>query len=221
MNKKTNYILMINLASLLGFCAIALLVSRHAIVPFDESIISFIQGFESPMLTVIMNGFTFIGGTVPIIVIFLLASLFLFIVWKHRSELLLFFAVLAGSTVLFMLIKRFIQRERPDIHRLIEATGFSFPSGNATMAMALYGFLLFIFLRHISSQIGRIFVVIFCVGMILFIGISRVYMGVHYPSDILAGYLVSTFWLTACIAIYHRYQKKRSRQEQVDLPSAG
>ncbi|RFU66677.1 phosphatase PAP2 family protein [Peribacillus glennii] len=75
----------------------------------------------------------------------------------------------------------FYKRSFPDLHRFLEASGYSFPSGNATMAMALYGFLLFILCSKISSKLGRVVVTTFCIGMILSIGISRIYMGVIIP----------------------------------------
>ncbi|WP_245602113.1 phosphatase PAP2 family protein [Peribacillus kribbensis] len=72
------------------------------------------------------------------------------------------------------------------------------------MAFALYGILTFLLWRHISSRLGRTILIIVSILMILAIGISLIYLGVHYPSDVLAGYFISTFWLTLAIGFYTR-----------------
>ena len=196
----------ISFFSLLGFGVMALLVGKQSILAFDSTIISFVQGFEAPMLTTIMKMFTFIGGTKPIIVISVLILIILYVVLKHRSELVLFIAIIIGANVLFLTLKQLFHRVRPDLHRLAEATNYSFPSGHATMAFALYNTLTFLLWGHISSRLGRTVLIIFSVYMILIIGISRIYLGVHYPSDIISGYFISAFWLTFAIGFYQRYK---------------
>ncbi|WP_276205158.1 phosphatase PAP2 family protein [Bacillus sp. MUM 13] len=92
------------------------------------------------------------------------------------------------------------------------ATNYSFPSGHATMAMALYGSLTFLLWRNIKTLKGRIILVSISSIMVVTIGISRIYLGVHYPSDIIAGYFISGFWLTFSIWFYQRYQEIRYRR---------
>lgn len=104
-------------------------------------------------------------------------------------------------------------RARPDLHRLAEASNYSLPSGHATMACALYGVLTFILWRHISTGLGRNILIIISVFMVLAIGISRIYLGVHYPSDVIAGYFISTFWLTFAIGFYQRYKEQRYKRK--------
>ncbi|ULT59653.1 phosphatase PAP2 family protein [Neobacillus drentensis] len=203
---------LISFVSLFGFGIMALLVSKHAILTFDGRIISFIQGFEAPMQTTIMRIFSFIGGTIPVIVISLFAIIFLYKVLKHRSELVLFIAVILGANILFATLKQLFHRARPDLHRLAEVSNYSFPSGHATMAFALYGVLTFLLWRHISSRLGRTLLIILSGFMIVTIGISRIYLGVHYPSDIIAGYFISAFWLTFAIGFYQRYKERQYKK---------
>jgi undecaprenyl-diphosphatase len=207
---------MISLVSLLGFGWMAILVSRDTIVNFDSSIISYVQGLEAPLLTMIMKFFSFIGDTRAVIVTSLLTLVLLYMVFKHRSELILFSSVMLGATILFVLLKLFFHRARPDLHRLAEASNYSFPSGHATMACALYGVLTFILWRHIATSLGRTIFFLFGMMMILAIGISRVYLGVHYPSDIIAGYFISIFWLTLAIGFYQRYKEKGFKRKKRD-----
>ncbi|MGF9859444.1 phosphatase PAP2 family protein [Priestia endophytica] len=155
-----------------------------------------------------MKFFTFIGSLPAIIVLSVLIMFFLYTILKHRSELILFVAAILGSSILFRILKQIFQRERPNLHRLIEISSYSFPSGHATTAFAFYGVLAFLLWRHLPTQWGRTILILLSVIMILAIGTSRIYLGVHYPSDVLAGYLVSIFWLTIIIWLYQRYREK-------------
>lgn len=195
----------------MGFGVMAVLVSKQTIVHFDSTIISFVQSFEATMLTSIKKFFTVIGGAKLIVVISLLVLFLLYKVLKHRSELILFIAVIAGANVLFASLKLLFHRERPDLHRLIEASNYSFPSGHATNAFALYGIITFLLWRHIPSRLVRIILSVF---MILTIGLSRIYLGVHYPSDVIAGYFISACWLTFAIWFYQRYKEKQYERKQ-------
>ncbi|HHY73310.1 MAG TPA: phosphatase PAP2 family protein [Bacillus bacterium] len=200
---------LISFVALIGFSLMAFLVSFNHISQFDNVIISFITGFESPNLTVIMKFFTTIGSSIYIAVILLLISFFLYKICKHRSELILLVSVMIGANFLFASLKLLFHRERPDLHRLIEIGGYSFPSGHATNAFALYGILTYLLWRHIPSRFGRTILIIFSSVMIIMIGVSRIYLGVHYPSDVIAGYFISGFWLTVAISFFRRYKRKK------------
>jgi len=197
----------ISLICALGFGVVAVLVGDRRIAAFDRSIIGFAQGKESPALTSVMKFFTDIGSGGPVVVITIAILLFLFFVLKHRRELLLFIFVLAGSEVLNVALKSVFHRERPTAHRLIAETGFSFPSGHSMGAFSLYGILAFLLWRHIPIWWGRTLLLVFSCALILAIGVSRIYLGVHYPSDVLAGYLASGFWLGASIWSYQKYEE--------------
>lgn len=199
----------ISVISLSGFSLIAIVISGHDILAFDSVMIAFVQGLETPTLTAIMTFFTFIGSWKSIIVIALLVIIFLYKVLHHRSELVLFSLVIIGTPMLNKVLKNFFERTRPDLHRLIEIGGYSFPSGHAMNAMAVYGILTFLLWRHIPTRAGRGLLILLSTVMIFMIGISRVYLGVHYPSDIIAGYFASGFWLAVTIWFYQRYKAKR------------
>lgn len=185
-----------------GFGLIAILVRLNKLDRFDHIITTYIQDLETLFLTTIMRFFTYIGSMSFIhmlaFVIFILFYFFL----KDRSKLLLFIIVLLGSHYLFRLLKQLFKRERPDFHRLIEIGGYSFPSGHATNALCIYGILIFVLWQHIPARWGRIILSIFSFFMIFSIGLSRIYLGVHYPSDVLAGYFAGGFLLTIIIGCY-------------------
>ena len=205
---------MLSIFSLLCFSGMAILISGSKIEASDDSIISFIQGFESPGLTAIMKGFTFIGSTPSVAVISLFSLFFLYKVLKHRTELILFIAIIVGSPILNELLKLLFHRARPDFHRLIKINGYSFPSGHAMSAFAVYGVLSFLLWRHIPTRWGRTLLIVTSIIMILTIGISRIYLGVHYPSDVIGGYFASGCWLAIAIWFYQRYLEKRFEQTE-------
>jgi undecaprenyl-diphosphatase len=203
-SKKHRNPLLISFLSAIGFGLMAFLFHSNKITDFDTAVMDFIQGLANPFLTSVMKFFTFIGAGVPIAVIAVLIMIVLFTAFKHRRELILFAAVNIGSALLNLLLKTVFHRARPDLNRLIEITGFSFPSGHAMAAVTLYGSLAFLLWKHISSRTGRNVLLIFSAFMIMMIGLSRIYLGVHYPSDVIAGFLASGAWLSFSIWVYLR-----------------
>jgi undecaprenyl-diphosphatase len=143
------------LLSAVAFGFTAFLVSEHKVARFDDTVMSFIQSFESPALTMVMKFFTWLGSGMVITVLSILSLLILAKVLKHRSELVLFVVVVAGAGILNQILKSLFHRSRPSLHRLIEARGFSFPSGHSMEAVAFYGILAFLLWRYIPSGFGR------------------------------------------------------------------
>jgi len=214
MKLKSNLVIafIISLFSVIGFGTVSLLISDQKIIHFDDTIISAVQGLENPALTSLMKFFTFIGSSMVVIILSLILMFFLYKVLHHRLELILFIAAIGGAAVLNEILKHLFHRERPHLHRLIDVTGYSFPSGHAMSAFAVYGILAFLLWRHISSRLGRSVLIVFSIVMILAIGISRIYLGVHYPSDIIGGYFASGFWLACAIWTFQFYMEKRQNK---------
>ena len=200
---------LISLTSVICFAFISLLISDQKITHFDRAIINLIQGTESFTLTRIMKFFTFVGSTRVVIGLSVLLLFFLYKILHHRLELILFIFVVCGSAILNGILKQFFHRMRPDFHRLIDIGGYSFPSGHAMNAFTVYGIAAFFLWRHIPSPWGRGLLLFFSSVMILTIGISRIYLGVHYPSDIIGGYFASGFWVTTAILFFQIYKEKR------------
>jgi len=208
LDSKFTFFHLVSLITFIGFCTIAILVSGNQIVGFDMTIISFVQGFETPFLTPIMKFFTFVGSGNSIKVLTAISVIILFFFFKFRSKLILFIVVMIGSHYVFRLLKSMFHRARPDLHRLIEIGGYSFPSGHATNAITFYGILSYLLWHIIPTRFGRTLLVLVCTAMIVMIGLSRIYLGVHYPSDVLGGYCAGGFWLILAIWIYQFVMKK-------------
>lgn len=176
----------------------------------DDNAIRYVQGWESPDLTSVMESFSWFGSTLAVVVITLASVILLASMLGHRKELLLLVTVVVGSAALNRLLKLIFQRERPNIYRLVEETGYSFPSGHSTAAFALYGVLIYLLWRHVTIGWCRLLMVLIGVVMTLGIGISRIYLGVHYPSDVIGGYLVSAALLGIAIEVFEQRAKERA-----------
>ena len=98
-------------------------------------------------------------------------------------------------------LKVLFQRERPVGYNLIDASGYSFPSGHAMVSMAFYGLLIYIIYRLVKNKTLRNILIFINVIIIILIGISRVYLGVHFMTDIIAGYCMSILYLLLFIKI--------------------
>ncbi|WP_234489721.1 phosphatase PAP2 family protein [Paenibacillus sp. S28] len=206
---RLNKLLVMSLVLGVLFVIMMVLVGADRIAWFDQSIIDAVQGMENEGLTRIMRGFTFLGSSLVATLLSVIAFLFLWLVLRHRKELLMFLLSVGGSEIWNIIIKNWMQRQRPNTHRLIEISGFSFPSGHSMAAFALYGTLTYLLWRHIPALAGRIAMIVIGVALTLLIGISRIYLGVHYPSDVFGGYLASATWLMLSIYIFEKYWKPR------------
>ncbi|OKP77165.1 phospholipid phosphatase [Paenibacillus helianthi] len=199
---------------LLAFAVIAVFVKLDRISGFDITIIHVVQSAEIPALTSLAKGLSLVGSSKIAIGISLLTMMLLFFVLKHRMELLLFLIVGLGSQMLNTWMKLWFHRERPNIHRLIEQAGYSFPSGHSMAAFSLYGVLAYLLWRHMRGGTEQVLLILFTVLMTGGIGWSRVYLGVHYPSDVIGGYAASGAWLMLCITCFEAFRNSRKQRQQ-------
>jgi Membrane-associated phospholipid phosphatase len=140
----------------------------------------------SPALTAVMRGITHLGDAATVITFCLL----LFVVPRSRRTIALPVSVaVILATVFNIMLKEIFARERPDILRLINETGYSFPSGHAMINAALYTMLVFLIFRDIDNLPKKIVLSALCIALTILIGCSRIYLGVHYAGDVLGGWL--------------------------------
>ncbi|WP_334074559.1 MULTISPECIES: phosphatase PAP2 family protein [Paenibacillus] len=194
----------------LGFGLTASFVQDNTLRNFDTVIISWIRQWESPALTILMKFFTTIGGGLPVLLLIITVMFVLYTVLGHRKELIFLAGVMFGSTLINWGLKLLFHRARPVIHRIIEAEGYSFPSGHSMAAFSFYGALAFLIWSHVSTSLGRSVVILLSTLFIFAIGISRIYLGVHYPTDVIGGYFISGCWLTLSIMLYPKFMSRHS-----------
>lgn len=174
---------------------------------FDDAFIWLVRYYANPALDQAMLVITDIGfGTGYIVII---GFTLIILAYKRRwSQISALAICLAGGGLLSFLLKNTFQRLRPDSFFLVTETSFSFPSGHALAAMCFYGMLAFFIMRETPSWPLRLLIVTLTLILSLAIGISRIYLGVHYPTDVVAGYAVGFMWLTFCISLLLRYEKQ-------------
>jgi membrane-associated phospholipid phosphatase len=166
---------------------------------FDQQFTTAIFALRSPLMNEIMLFLSFLGGNflvLPGVLVF-----WYLLKKRYRHEAILFtLAVLTGIVVNLML-KTVVARTRPDMAPLIDEIFYSFPSGHSMNAFIFYSFLAYLNF-HFTRRIALAGIISVFYGLlILLIGVSRVYLGVHYPSDVVAGYLAGLGWLLTILVI--------------------
>ena len=187
---------------LIGFLALAEDVFHKEIMKGDiigYKIIStfLISDFTTPIAKFITN----FGGAIFLIIL----TITLFILIKNKKIGLSIILNLIVITGLNQILKYILQRPRPTEYRLIEETGFSFPSGHSMVSMAFYGYLIYLIYKYVKNKYLKWISIILLSILICSIGISRIYLGVHYTSDVLGGFLISLSYLIVYTLIVNRY----------------
>ncbi|WP_371377605.1 phosphatase PAP2 family protein [Sporomusa aerivorans] len=184
---------------------------RRSVELFDNAFIWLVRYFASPSLDTSMIFISQVGSGVSYSV--LVGAAFL-ILGRYRRwlELGSLTICIAGGAVLNFLLKHLFQRARPELFRVVQETGYSFPSGHAMASMCFYGMVAFLIMRIIPSWRGRLTVMTLAVLLIVAIGISRIYLGVHYPSDVVAGYAAGSTWLALCVSLL-MWQERQRREK--------
>lgn len=174
---------------------------REEFFSFDKAVSSTVRSFSSEKMDAVMLFITELGSSFTLGTLLLVGMILLFLKRKDRLASLFFFLVVAGGGLVNSLLKNLFERERPNVNRLIEIDGFSFPSGHSMGSMLFYGFLVYLLFRSKQRMQRKIGLGILLSIIILLIGISRIYLGVHYPSDVLAGFIAGFIWLCICIIV--------------------
>lgn len=214
MKIRSTSLLILSLLLLICFIVLAWSLNTAIVDAFDTQIIQAIQTIKHPFLTIVMRFFSFLGDTIQVMIISVILFFIQYKVFHHRKELILFSIVLLGSTALNIGLKAYYHRERPTLYTMVTEESFSFPSGHSMAALSLYGIITFLLWRHIPRQSGRIVLLSISSFILLMIGISRVYLGAHFPSDALGAYLFSGFWLGITIwGFKNLYHSWRAYQE--------
>lgn len=182
---------------------------------FDNTVTMPIRQLRSPGLTDFMHAITWMGDRTAYIIFGV--ALFIFFYLRYQS---LIFPLQTGVVLLVSgglnrWLKDLIERSRPTADQLVETGTMSFPSGHAMSGIAFFGFLIYLVWRLVSTSRIRWLLTTLLVLLILLIGFSRVYLGVHYPSDILAGYAAGGACLAVFISLftYVRYRYARTGKE--------
>jgi len=188
------------IASVGTFASLADEVREGGTLSFDNAVLLAINAQSSPLLDTVFVIGTNLGGV--FVVAFTTAFLIAMLVLKRQySKALLTAIIIGGTTLANLFLKLFFERSRPELwERLVVEQSFSFPSGHAMASMALG---LTIILLTWNTR-WRVLALVMSILYIFFIAASRLYLGVHYPTDILAGWIVSSLWVAGVTSILYR-----------------
>ncbi|WP_394704120.1 phosphatase PAP2 family protein [uncultured Cohaesibacter sp.] len=202
---------------LVGFAAIAYLVSTDATTVFDHSVMSYfielgetVSPLGPPWVEEIFLELTALGGGTVLTLVALLVLVGLFITHQRGAALTLIATLFSGTIIPYGL-KFLFDRPRPDLVAHLDRTfTASFPSAHATVSMIYWISIATIIARFIDHASLRRFIYYSAFSLVIVIGLSRIYLGVHWPSDVIAGWLLGLSWAAFCWLLANRFAIDKS-----------
>lgn len=160
--------------------------------------------------TPIAKCITNLGGAVFIVIL----TIVLFVIIKDKKIGISIVFNLVIITFLNQLLKFILQRPRPTEYRIIEESGYSFPSGHSMVSLAFYGYLIYLIYKYINNKYLKNSLIIFLSILICIIGITRIYLGVHYTSDVLGGFFISIAYLVIYIELINKFALEKNSDDK-------
>ena len=179
---------------------------------FDEVTRAAVHQFATPLLTAIMRGFSFVGSTIALTVgtIFVVVQ---FAMRKWGREARLFAITMIGAGLLNITLKLAFKRPRPvPFFNLSPPETYSFPSGHSLTSAVFFGALAAILAARIKSKRVQVAIWIVATAMFLLIGLSRIYLGVHYTTDVIAGFAAALIWILVVRFVEMELARRRKRR---------
>lgn len=192
-------------------------VFEDEIMKLDTIGYNLISNIINPSITPIAIVITSIGGAIVIVAL----AIDVLILVKNRKISFSIILNLVIATILNIILKNIVQRPRPDEYRLITETGYSFPSGHSMVSMAFYGYFIYLTFKYLKNKKLKVLLITFLSILIILIGITRIYLGVHYTSDVIAGFLISICYLIIYTSLVKKYilekeDKNENKNEKIN-----
>lgn len=178
-------------------------LNTYILTQYDALFTQYVISYRVNALTDYFVFVTHVGdvyGYIAVVFICAVALNFFSKNWKYIIQIIL---VLIFSALLNMVLKHIINRARPTTEHLVFVETLSYPSGHAMSAIAFYGYLIYLFYSLKINKLIKIVTIFMLTLLIVSIGISRIYLGVHFPSDILGGFIAGTITLVCCIMVFN------------------
>jgi undecaprenyl-diphosphatase len=203
-----------------GFLKLTLEVFEDSkVTALDDAIMNWVVAHRSDLLNRIAVDVTALGsGT--LVALFAMSAFFVLIVVRDERGALHLLLALAGSTLMIAGLKGFLARPRPLGHRLVDAGGYSYPSGHAVSAAVLYVTLALVGSRHFMGPAYRHMLIALAVATTLLVAASRVYLGVHYPTDVTSGTALGAGWAVLLASVFAYADERMSRLRARHEPGA-
>ncbi len=216
--------LAIVLLFIVALLAFAYLIRRVIVLHqtgFDESVFSFLNNYVSESTTAVMLFFTFLGTHKFLIPANLVLIAYFLFIKKHKWYSIKIPAIALTSLGLMFGLKNLFGRQRPDVPLIFKADGLSFPSGHALFSVTFYGLLIYIVYKTIHQKTIKWILIFFLFILVTIIGFTRVYLRVHYASDVIAGFCVGFLWLVFTVWMLNRMERysRKKVNPVVEQPS--
>ena len=195
--------------SLFLFAWIADKMAEGVTADFDLSVRAWVHQFASPGMTRAMTAISWLGYDILIVELVIALAVFLYLGWRRGAAWL--GVSVAGGLVLDQVLKYAFHRQRPQVFFGAEPHSYSFPSGHALCSFCFYAVLAGLIAARTRSMFLRVAVGIVAALLVAAIGLSRIYLGMHYPSDVVAGYLAAAIWVSTLLALDRWRLSRRKR----------
>src|SRR4029079_9278086 len=173
----------------------------------DDRVFSWLKEHVNERNNDVMQFFTFLGTHLFLIPANLLMIAYFLFVKKHKWYSIKVPSIALSSLVLMFILKNIFDRERPAVPLLKQAAGLSFPSGHALMSVTFYGLIIYMIFKNVKNNGLKWTLISFLIVLIMIIGLSRVYLRVHYASDVIAGYCIGFLWLVFAVWLLNKIEK--------------
>ena len=204
MKKYIKWVIMVIFLILFSIFAYKIVMDKSIYI--DKIVYDFIcDNFMSERMTNIVKILTSLGSALVVIIL----TIVLFMAIKNKRIAVSVVINLIVITILNNLLKIIFLRPRPNVNNLILESGYSFPSGHSSTSMAFYGYLIYLIYKYVNNKKIKISLIIFLSLVIVAIGLSRIYLGVHYASDVLGGFLLAIVYLIIFITITNKCIEKK------------
>lgn len=205
------FIWLLFLACIIVFLVLSAEILEGEPVGLDEAAFDFAASLSSPFMDGFIKVITFFASQQFLTPAGLLLIAYFLFIRKHRWYSVKVPVVALGSISLNLVLKYFFDRERP-MEPLVHASGLSFPSGHSMMAASFYGLIIYLIWHNVRSEALRYVLVGLVAVFIALIGFSRIYLRVHYATDVLAGFAAGFIWVVIGISVLRRMERY-SRKE--------
>lgn len=217
-NKHNEYqkYLVLSIIPIVIFVRLAAELIEKELTTFDDEVYHFVSMVISNKLTFVMKIISNLSSSIFVVIVLILA---IFILIKTKKEKIYWQVMIFNLATVILInqaLKYAFARQRPDILRLVDASGFSFPSGHAMVSVCFYGYIVYLILMLYKSKMKYLYSGVIAITILL-IGISRIYLGVHYASDVAAGYFagLSTLLISCTIATFLNDRKPGDKSEKL------
>ncbi len=203
-------LLSISFVTLSLFILLAFTYEHSFFQQFDVFIVEHVPSVRAEWITSFMLFLALLGGTKVMAALTLILMIILVLWQKKWTAVLPPMLIMGGTALLNMTVKEWIGRARPEINYLIEQPGYSFPSGHTMAAVSFGGLCIYLIYHYVDRKMIRILSIVVALVLFVLMGISRMYLGVHFLTDILGGTLFSITWIALAILILNRMNRHKT-----------